>query len=451
MDRNLRSSREQAQVKHPCPGRKGPAVFEWQDIDGFLIRTYIDRSVVSDVWGSYNDHTRKFNAFDNEWDLCSEFAKLQDQRPDDDDDDDDDDNSDFVPTLAPVPVIAADSLTINVPTINTTILAPPLESAELQISDSCYQQELEAFLRLTTLSEPAVVDNRNNLDAMLEYRYGMQTGIPYNRSAVSGLPSKKMTVLKACMILLDTNMPISSKHDSVVDFVNSMDSRGQYLKADRNPNKQEVAYAPFEVPFQLFDLHERNPNYLSRFRSPNVTAVTMVDSRGVKYYKLLPIVSAPTENWHVIVTSAMTAVESLRRGWKTQREIVTAFIERGTAFYTGIPSIGNSDSPPIPKPQVCWRSSNFKATPSDYAEYEIIRDALLREPRGRSALMTGGIIWRLAKDVLDSDTVLSGPSCQVSQGTHLEFPREGMVVYDDMFSALEHDMICGVYAIYTGA
>jgi hypothetical protein len=154
----------------------------------------------------------------------------------------------------------------------------------------------------------------------------------------------------------------------------------------------------------------------------------MMSANGYKLYKLLPTMAAPTEPWHIVVSNSTTAVEVLRRGWSTQRDIVSAFVQRGTAFYTGMPYLNDAHCPPLCKPQVSWQSSDFTPLPSDYAEYEVIRDALLKEPRGRSALMVGGIVWRLAKEILDINAVLSGPSSQVAYGIHLEFLREGLVI-----------------------
>ena len=37
--------------------------------------------------------------------------------------------------------------------------------------------------------------------------------------------------------------------------------------------------------------------------------------------------------------------------------------------------------------------------------YEERRNSLLRQPRGRAALMKGGIVWRLALEVLDEEAV----------------------------------------------
>jgi len=450
LNRQSRLSREKAQSNHQCPGRRGPVVFEWLEVDGFLMRTSVDRHLVSDVWTDYNVQTRKYNSFDNEWDLCSGLAVSKEQLRPDYIDEVNEEEDDSLPTMKIAKVTNTNTSSANAQSIFKSIPIPPREPVDIEIPSSCYQHELDCFFGLVRPSEPAIIEDGNNLNAMLEYRYGMHVATPYRRAVVQGLPKRLLPLLKASMVLLDANSPTASNRDAIVDFVSSLDARGQYLRAVRNENRQERPPQPFEVPYQLHDLCQKNPFYLSRSRSCSVSSVTMIAAHGTSYYKLLPIIAAPTESWHIFVASATTAVECLRRDWKTQREIATAFLERGTAFSTGITFIKDFLSTPLRKPRICWRSSEFKATLHDYAEYEIMRDALLNEPRGRSALMTGGIIWRLAKEIISPDVVLCGPSSQRCYGKHLEFPREGVIIYDDMLSELEMDVISGVYCIYTG-
>ncbi|KJA12912.1 hypothetical protein HYPSUDRAFT_102687, partial [Hypholoma sublateritium FD-334 SS-4] len=56
------------------------------------------------------------------------------------------------------------------------------------------------------------------------------------------------------------------------------------------------------------------------------------------------------------------------------------------------------------------RPASFQPTVADYNEYLRRREDLLRGPRGRAALMHGGLVSRIARKVLDVDTVLDGPS-----------------------------------------
>ena len=93
--------------------------------------------------------------------------------------------------------------------------------------------------------------------------------------------------------------------------------------------------------------------------------------------------------------------------------------------------------------------AGYKPNSSDYAEYELIRNTFLREPRGRAALLMGGIVWRLAIEVLGTAPATDGPSFH-PQGLEAQSSYSGIIV-DDKLSEDEVNLICGVYKIYTSS
>ncbi|KAF9473969.1 hypothetical protein BDN70DRAFT_778333, partial [Pholiota conissans] len=89
------------------------------------------------------------------------------------------------------------------------------------------------------------------------------------------------------------------------------------------------------------------------------------------------------------------------------------------------------------------RPSKYKPSIDDYNEYLRRRRDLLTSSKGRAALMHGGIVARIARDVLDQHTILDGPSPDaVTVGTHQRFN-----LYDDKLSENDTDIICGVYYV----
>jgi hypothetical protein len=38
------------------------------------MRQHVFRSQVDDVWDSYNSNQRRYDSFNDEWDICTEFA-----------------------------------------------------------------------------------------------------------------------------------------------------------------------------------------------------------------------------------------------------------------------------------------------------------------------------------------------------------------------------------------
>ncbi|KAF8230126.1 hypothetical protein L208DRAFT_1204926, partial [Tricholoma matsutake] len=47
---------------------------------------------------------------------------------------------------------------------------------------------------------------------------------------------------------------------------------------------------------------------------------------------------------------------------------------------------------------------------ANYAVYQASLGSFLRRPHAWAALLKGGIIWRLAREFLDNEAVLMGPS-----------------------------------------
>ncbi|TDL14815.1 hypothetical protein BD410DRAFT_693857, partial [Rickenella mellea] len=97
-----------------------------------------------------------------------------------------------------------------------------------------------------------------------------------------------------------------------------------------------------------------------------------------------------------------------------------------------------------------WRNQGWKAQQEDYKSYAVLRDEFLRKPRGRAALLKGGIVWRLAIETLGSTAALSGPSQEVFTCGHQIILANGDAWWDDDLTSEELDLICGKYRISTG-
>ena len=99
-----------------------------------------------------------------------------------------------------------------------------------------------------------------------------------------------------------------------------------------------------------------------------------------------------------------------------------------------------------------WRRYGFQPDGWDYKEYERRARELLSQPRGRSAILRGGIIWRLAVELLGEDCLKEatlGPSADVWRHGREISVKRGDPWYEDTLSNYELDVICGVYKVYT--
>ncbi|KAJ3886305.1 hypothetical protein GG344DRAFT_69781 [Lentinula edodes] len=100
------------------------------------------------------------------------------------------------------------------------------------------------------------------------------------------------------------------------------------------------------------------------------------------------------------------------------------------------------------------RPASFKPTLQDYCAYEILRDDFLRSARGRAALLAGGIISRLAREVVDVNDVCDGPTGHALQEGEYSLcvweAGQNRAFWDDQLTNEEMDLICGSYEVVTG-
>ncbi|PPR04912.1 hypothetical protein CVT24_007156 [Panaeolus cyanescens] len=97
------------------------------------------------------------------------------------------------------------------------------------------------------------------------------------------------------------------------------------------------------------------------------------------------------------------------------------------------------------------RLPKYSFTRADYISYQEICRTVLGGPRGRAALMAGGIVARIAMDHVSLDVVMKGPSFQVlSAACGISCDRAGTIYSDDSLTSDELELICGLYSVYSG-
>ena len=169
---------------------------------------------------------------------------------------------------------------------------------------------------------------------------------------------------------------------------------------------------------------------------------------------------AATVPWMVAVPNVIDALFVCRlnrpraRGSPvTDFEIARELLNHGIQFSTLLPvkPLPRSIGPVITVPV---RLPGYKFTQDDYYAYEQQRAALLSDPRvARSALLRGGIVWRLAVATLSFDDVLEGPTTAATlqrRGIIVKTSDDSTDLCDDGLSQLELDIICGLHHCYTG-
>ena len=160
-------------------------------------------------------------------------------------------------------------------------------------------------------------------------------------------------------------------------------------------------------------------------------------------------------SWQLSVTSARDALLVCRlhvrwTGW----EVAYFLLQHGVRFRTLVrlprdtiiypPTSQHHHILPI-------RLSGYKFTMRDWEAYKSQCLVILSQPRARSALLRGGIIWRIAVEVLSFDDVLRGPSLTTTiqnRGFCVSDQLDSFA--DDMLTDVEFDLLSGAYICYTG-
>ncbi|KIM34860.1 hypothetical protein M413DRAFT_14867 [Hebeloma cylindrosporum] len=158
--------------------------------------------------------------------------------------------------------------------------------------------------------------------------------------------------------------------------------------------------------------------------------------------------------WMIGVATAAIALYIVRLDSRwNDYEISRHLLHQGIDFHTllRLRKIPKSPIPRIFSPSI--RSAGYVFTVQDFDLYVHRRDSLLRSPRGRAALLKGGIVWRLAVGIIGIDECLEGPSIETvvhRRGLIHPTADPDLDLCDDDLSLPELDLICGVYECMTG-
>ncbi|KAJ3897837.1 hypothetical protein F5879DRAFT_1072835 [Lentinula edodes] len=199
---------------------------------------------------------------------------------------------------------------------------------------------------------------------------------------------------------------------------------------------------------QVYDLAVRN----SLMRPPVPFEVDVLCTFNGHYFLIQAPGATDHESYLIALRSAATVMEIARREWGPNTEnIITRLIEHGMPFNTLMASYPPHKYRAIPyrRPAMLGlHPALFKPTLQDYCAYEILRDDFLRSARGRAALLAGGIISRLAREVVDVNDVCDGPTGHALQEGEYSLcvweAGQNRAFWDDQLTNEEMDLICGL-------
>lgn len=414
-DRMARENRERAAAATGCPGKKGAIVWEWVDVDGFLIRQRVNRKLVEDVWVNYSRTQRRFDGFSNSWDLCMAFdpegkpeAELYEDEYDDDDDD--------VQTAPSIPVTMA------------SIGAPPTE-AVAKCSSSAVK---DFYVKGDSSPNTHYFEFQEEpIDTVLFSRYGFHPNSGVELPEVND-PGKRRFIMKTLAISENNWLSLTPPYENVISFV-------------------DLLRSGIDPPESLWDLNYGNEAALAR-QSDHDVVIHSYPAGDCTYYVVEPKNKCSVEPWRVVVTSAATALECLRRRWGGSRtSLARELLVRGIPFST----MGHLPPPllgfeSLTSYKHAARDVGYVPDRYDFKQYEEhLRVFFLDRSKARAALLRGGLSWRIAREIIGHNldyAVMSGPSSQAR--TYITLSSSEL--WEDRLSESELDFICGVIPIFTG-
>lgn len=418
LQRQSRESRARNAQKQICPStrRTGTTIYKWDEDE--QLRELVHHRAWSTEWRLYADTQRLYHDFCDQWDLCE--ALDPGARPDLDSEEEDIIDEEMYPPAQREP-------TPPPPYPPTSPAPPPISIAS---GSPVWGGGLQ--------DESGPVSHRDRwapLQEILWKRFGFtDSTVPCPRDpSIHIHPDTKLL-----RVLGYLKLPIQETlSPNAIYFISVLLSR-QLCEGETSP-LPEVIHDTTLLPTIAPNYHLK----LSCFYLDN-EQIYIISSR-----------LASSREWCLAITSATTALECMRSTHTNLAELISFLVQSGRAFGTHrhrdqIPLPVYRYPPPIVRSS--YRSSTRLPTAEeDYAYYVDTQTSFLSLPRGRAAILRGGIVWRLAIEYLGDRAehfVAHGPSDDVLRFGRQRFYNGGEF-WDDDLTETEMDLICGVYKLYS--
>lgn len=235
---------------------------------------------------------------------------------------------------------------------------------------------------------------------------------------------------------------------------------GQHLDYSSKANQQPImdflnilanSSRPFhEVPGQYWDLSPGNHAPLGHHECLHLRielkqfgseSLCLLHPRGLE--------SSECPQW-ILAVPPMTALECIRRQLGPDPyQLAEYFVANGMEFRTlqrlssdkKLEPRSTSSGPKAPR-----RPVGYQFDLADFSKYQTARDTYLESyPCARRALSVGGILARLAREVLPVSAILAGPSQDALDGNQDILVCNGEIFVDDGLSEETKKMLGGTY------
>jgi len=398
--------------------------FLWEEdpvVTTFYRRTRLTRAVAPFEWGDCTPHQRFFWPHKNEWDLCPHLPAYPDgQVPARVDDSDDEDYPEYV-----------------VPTSRNQLVKPTHElvgpvmlQAVRDISMRNPEPE-DATFHFVFLTLLQYLRQRHGFTAVQEESWNPQLHVEGHLRLEQ---TRWDLAVKNLLHEQDEATDSRAVKTSIVDFYNTA------LRA-------ESSYADLPSAWDISRV--ANSSLFCNKRLIDLKCVSNAIDENRKLYILRPPQgSQDPSSWFVATTSASAVLLVYRSEWRTMFEIGRGLLELGIPFRTVVQR--EREHQPVKKALkskikgLGSRPHGFSPTQEDLIAYESARDDILRSGYGRSIRLLGGIVGRLAAEVVPDYDILDGPNLVDVEVVG----RDGNSDFvDDAVGNEQLDVVSGVYFV----
>ncbi|KAK7462120.1 hypothetical protein VKT23_007723 [Stygiomarasmius scandens] len=451
---------KQAEAENANPLTQSPAVglamFEWLWYGPYILRRLVSRREWPLVWKSAIPERRRYLPHLNQWDIepgtADHFGTGSDAQEYDSYIGGDDDDHEFIEDHS---LRYGDNAA---PSSTSPTLAPALPAPSQGARTPDFSSDVRDMFQDSPASIPPSQHEVQATRDIIRYRLGLS---PENNSHtrlnsyISSTHYCKAADwalfrmgLRNCPEFVDKPDNQSSEENELKDFLhriyNYVTSQGKVKLFAPTFNYGPSMYNEvFEHPYWrlgVISLSEKASTY-----RPSLWQQKDINVLGTRDKPLV-------DQWYLVGLWDSTAVLQLYRiASSTQISVLGAvreLIQWGVPFLT----LKSSANPPtkVGRPAsvgLGFRSRGHHFDESELAAYEAAKKDLLSTAVGRLALMKGGIIWRLAKDLVPVKAVTKGPPSSV-RASGVSFGKlKGSFLCEEVLEEPEEELIVGLYKV----
>ncbi|KAL0579953.1 aprataxin-like protein [Marasmius crinis-equi] len=160
--------------------------------------------------------------------------------------------------------------------------------------------------------------------------------------------------------------------------------------------------------------------------------------------------------FHLLIPDPISALQIVRSEWGPNvTDIAIELYRHGIPFQTVVrgplPSREDEPHPTDTRPTLGYRPRSYTPDLNDFDAYESARNNFLGSAKGRAAVLAGGLVGRIAREVIPEENVIYGPDpASVAETGTCIFTANGSGYWDHVLNEEEIQLICGVYFVPRG-